>query len=371
MPWCLTLSAYHEIGGVKGALAKHADATYAGLPSEEHRRMARALFLRLIDPGVTEQDTTRRRATLTELSLPTPEQTTIIRAVADTFVTARLLTTNEIAGSTTIEVSHEALIREWDRLTKWLREAREDFVLQKALANDTVEWIQRGKPTDRLYRGSRLTEMQTWAKRNHPNRDEAAFLQAAEDERTSQEALVIEQKEREAALQRRIITNQRWLISALSVFSVVLIVLGSLLGFEYVQTTQQARISLSQVLAFEADKALSQNKFDLALLLSNEATQLNESYETRNSLFNSLKQSSQLVTILRNTYRNHNPMRYVVFGPTNSGLLVSTDSFHVYVWNMQKMYAPPLILDPPTVSGFPNYIRRYGAQSEWADACIL
>jgi WD40 repeat protein len=357
----LTLQAYHEIDGVKGALAKHAEATYAGLPSEEHRRMARALFLRLIDPGVTEQDTTRRRATLKELSLPTPEQTTIIRAVADTFVTARLLTTNEMAGSTTIEVSHEALIREWDRLTKWLREAREDFAFQKALANDTAEWVQRGKPTDRLYSGSQLTEMQAWAERNHPNCDEAAFLQAAEDERISQKALVIEQKEREAALQRRVITNQRWLISALSVFSVVVLVLGSLAVMfarrsaqDAQIANQQAQIALSRSLAFATDNALSQNKFDLALLLSYEATQLNESYDTRNSLLNSLKQSSPLVTMLRN--KDHNPMRSVVFGPTNSGLLVSTDTLYVYVWNTKKPNAPPLILNAPPVSGFPNYI---------------
>jgi hypothetical protein len=42
----LTLQAYHEIGGVKGALAKHAESTYASLPSEEHRRLVPALFLR-------------------------------------------------------------------------------------------------------------------------------------------------------------------------------------------------------------------------------------------------------------------------------------------------------------------------------------
>jgi hypothetical protein len=38
----LTLSAYHEIGGVKGALSRHAERTYAALPSEEHRRLTRA-----------------------------------------------------------------------------------------------------------------------------------------------------------------------------------------------------------------------------------------------------------------------------------------------------------------------------------------
>src|SRR5439155_2776447 len=45
----LTRKAYQQIGGVKGALAKHAESTYASsLPSEKHRRLARALFLRLI-----------------------------------------------------------------------------------------------------------------------------------------------------------------------------------------------------------------------------------------------------------------------------------------------------------------------------------
>ena len=40
--------------------------------------MVRALFLRLIQPGVTEQDTTRRRASLSELRLPNPRETIIL-----------------------------------------------------------------------------------------------------------------------------------------------------------------------------------------------------------------------------------------------------------------------------------------------------
>jgi serine/threonine protein kinase len=67
----LTLEAYQKIGGVKGALAKHAEATYASLPSEEHRKLARSLFLRLIDPGIIEQDVILRRLALSELSLST------------------------------------------------------------------------------------------------------------------------------------------------------------------------------------------------------------------------------------------------------------------------------------------------------------
>src|SRR6266516_2076782 len=175
---CLTLQAYQQMGGVKTALAKHAESTYAALPSEEHRRVARALFLRLIDPGETEQDTTRRRAALSELSLPDAKQTIIMRETADTFITARLLTTNEVAGTTTVEVSHEALIREWTRLSDWLREGREDIHLQQNISEDVSEWEQHGKPRDRLYRGSQLVDANAWAARNMPSGKEMAFLQA-------------------------------------------------------------------------------------------------------------------------------------------------------------------------------------------------
>ena len=175
----LTIAAYQKIGGVKGALVKHAEATYAALPSQEYRRLARSLFLRLIDPGMSGQDTTRRRASLTELSLSDTKQTVMIQDVADAFITARLLTTNEAAETTTIEVSHEALIREWPRLSDWLREGREDVRIQRVVSQDVVEWERRDKPKDRLYRGSQLKEARGWARRNIPSRKEATFLHAS------------------------------------------------------------------------------------------------------------------------------------------------------------------------------------------------
>src|SRR6266568_663641 len=174
----LTLEAYKKIGGVKGALTKHAEATYASLPSEEHRTLARTLFLRLLDPGASELDTRRRRAALSELSLAEQKQTAIIQEVVDAFIAARLLTTNKITGTTTVEVSHEALIREWPRLIDWLDKAREDIRLQQVLDENIVAWQQRGQPKDRLYQGSQLSEAKAWARRNIPSRDEVTFLRA-------------------------------------------------------------------------------------------------------------------------------------------------------------------------------------------------
>ena len=176
---CLTRQAYHEIGGIKGALSQHAEQTYKALPSEEHRRLARALFLRLVEPGVSEQDTTRRRAALSEFNLPDHTQTRLMREVIDVFVTARLLTTSEVAGTTMLEVSHEAVLREWKRIAEWLHEARGDILIQQDLSKDTTEWEQHGKSRDRLYHGSQLKDVQAWAKRNSPSEQEAAFIRAS------------------------------------------------------------------------------------------------------------------------------------------------------------------------------------------------
>ena len=172
----VTAQAYHELGGIKGALSKHAEETYAALPSEEHRRLTRTLFVRLIDPGATEQDTTRRRATRSEFSLENPTQTRLLQETMEAFIEARLLTTNEFAETMTIEVSHEALIREWPRFSAWLRDAREDIQLQQAMSEDVATWVHLGKPRDRLYRRSQLKEARSWAARNIPSRDEVAFL---------------------------------------------------------------------------------------------------------------------------------------------------------------------------------------------------
>jgi hypothetical protein len=99
--------------------------------------------------------------------------------VADAFVTARLLTTNESAGTTTIEVSHEALIRAWPRLSQWVAEGREDIQVQQAVSQDVEEWERHGKPKDRLYRGSQLKEATLWARRNVPSGSEMTFLRAS------------------------------------------------------------------------------------------------------------------------------------------------------------------------------------------------
>jgi Novel STAND NTPase 1/TIR domain len=177
----LTEHAYREIGGIKGALTKYAEEIYLSLPSDEHRQHARTLFMRLLDPGISDQETTRRRARQGEFLFADLGQTLMMQETLHAFVAARLLTTtaDEKTGITTIEVSHEALIREWFRLLNWLREARDDVRLQQDISRDVAMWEQYQRPGDRLYQGMQLKEAQSWAKRNIISRQEQVFLHAS------------------------------------------------------------------------------------------------------------------------------------------------------------------------------------------------
>jgi len=255
----LTRSAYGAIGGVRGALAKHAEAVYAGLPSDADRTLARALFLRLIEPGATEQDTVRRRAERAELTLADSSQTERLRTVADTFVDERLLVTNRTGDVETLEVAHEALIREWERLGSWLHEAREDVLLQKKISADTLSWVKDNRQADygALYSGRVLREALQWAEQNLPSADEAAFFRAGTEREAQMEALELSRKrelvkaaERAEASRRASVAaaNRARLILLALIASVILAAVTLFLAnAQYVADLEQANATLTLV----------------------------------------------------------------------------------------------------------------------------
>src|SRR5262249_61775350 len=107
-------TAYGEAGGSDGAVAKRANEIFAHLKPAE-QSAARRLFVSLVSPGEGREDT--RAPAL----YPEDEA---IRAVVREFSApdARLLVTGEDipAARRLVEISHEALIREWDELKQWV-----------------------------------------------------------------------------------------------------------------------------------------------------------------------------------------------------------------------------------------------------------
>jgi len=136
----LTLAAYRKMGGLKGAIARRADAELAKLDADQ-RVLVRRLFGRLVHLGEGTADT-RRRLAVGELSESHPE----LRGPLEALIGARLLTAHEQE----IEVAHEALIREW------LAADRELLRVQHELSRASARGHLCGEPSD-LRRGGRLS----------------------------------------------------------------------------------------------------------------------------------------------------------------------------------------------------------------------
>jgi WD40 repeat protein/tRNA A-37 threonylcarbamoyl transferase component Bud32 len=147
--------AYVAIGGVGGALARHAEATFANMSSEQHA-MTREAFRRL----VTAEGT---RAVLTRVELvQVLGGTSKADQVIEMLVAARLLATSEAEQGEQIEVIHEALLSAWPRLVDWRHEDVEGARMRDQLRAAARQWEDRGRPTGLLWRGDALAEFQIW-----------------------------------------------------------------------------------------------------------------------------------------------------------------------------------------------------------------
>ncbi|MFF7795725.1 helix-turn-helix domain-containing protein [Streptomyces sp. NPDC007991] len=139
----LTLAAYEEAGGVRGAIAATAEEVYGGL-SAEQGRVARRILLRLIAPGDGTADT-RRPASRAELGGGA-------REVLERLAGARLVTLD----GDTVELAHEALITGWPRLAGWIEEGRDRLRTQRRLGEAARGWEELERDPGALYRGTRL-----------------------------------------------------------------------------------------------------------------------------------------------------------------------------------------------------------------------
>jgi WD40 repeat protein/transcriptional regulator with XRE-family HTH domain len=353
----MTESAYHAIGGVRGALARHAEATFQSLPSEPHRALARALFLRLIEPGTSALDTTRRRARLAELELADPARTVLLREVAEVFIGARLLVTLESGGVTTLEVSHEALIREWARLDEWLHDAREDVRLQGRISGDAAQWAGLGRPADSLYRGVVLAEAREWEARNTPSALEVAFLEASAAEGRRQGAVEHGRQAHELTLARRAAIRLRILVGVLALFLLVATGLTVLA----LSSADQAKVARQQAVA-ASDVALSRqlaaqaitrstSQYDLSLLLGLEARRAANTVEARASQLQGMEAApAGLTAFLRGHVLGVNS---VAISRDGTILASGSEDGTIRLWNARQRRAlgPPLVASAGPIWG--------------------
>jgi WD40 repeat protein/class 3 adenylate cyclase len=344
----LTLASYAKSGGVAGAIAQTAD-TVLGRLSLGERNIARGIFLRLTEFGEEGTQDTRRRVAPAEL-IRTPEEATAVEEVLKTLADARLITT----GEDTVEVAHEALIREWPALRGWLEEDREGLRIHRHLTEAAGEWERLEREPGELYRGARLAMAGEWAEAHgdEMNPLEREFLAASQElaqrreaEREARRQRELEAERKRAEEQARNTRRLLWLVAALAV--VFLLAVGAAIFARGQQ--QQAQVREAEAVAAQATVArqaglitarhlatltmdrMENNELEVALLLAIEAVHAQDRAEARSSLLTALQYSSHLLAFL---YGHDDIVTSVAFSPDGGTLASGSGDDTIIVWDV-------------------------------------
>ena len=191
---------YDAIGGMTSALSKHADEAYNELHDDRSRHIAESLFKTLTELGPDNRGIRRPTsvATVCEVAGASVEE---VVAVVDVFRRPGRSFIMPPAGvaitaETTLDISHESLMRIWERLNRWVMEDAESARIYRRLVESAalyedgnaglwrdpelqlaVDWRDRSVPNP------------AWARLYDPSFDKAmAFLDASVRDREIEQA---------------------------------------------------------------------------------------------------------------------------------------------------------------------------------------
>lgn len=222
----ISLQNYRGSGGLRGALMAAVDEALGqarGIVSRDEKELEKLLHQAFVPhlARVNEAgEFARRIALATEIPGP-------CGPLVDVLVEARLLIRDQGARGEIIEVAHEALLREWPLLRRFLEADRDFLVGKRQLADDLAIWREAPaeRKADALLSGLRLTRAQQWLSERGPhdlNDDERQFI--GESTRASQ-------------------SRQRWRIR-LAVAVILLLAAFSLLaGWQWTQARHEATVA--------------------------------------------------------------------------------------------------------------------------------
>lgn len=194
----LTHAAYDELGGVRRALANHAERTVASF-SEEELTAARDVLLQLGRPGL-DDSVARRAARFDELG---ERGRLVVPRLAD----ARLVVTDRDAeGVERVEVVHETLYEHWPRLRAWWLESVDFRRWQESLRFALRVWRDGSEhPTD-LLRGPRLrvAEGHLRGRAGAFTQEELAFVMRSSEHEFQQSEVARQVLNRQLQMRRRL-----------------------------------------------------------------------------------------------------------------------------------------------------------------------
>jgi hypothetical protein len=199
--------AFEELGGsVREVLARSAESTFESFKTPEDRTLSRDIFLRLVQirPGTEAMSQRACRSALLRLAARDR-----VNAVLDRWEDAGLLrvTPGRTRDDDLVEVTHEALIRNWPTLVRWIEEKRGRSRKRLAFTAAAEYWHEHRRDRGGLISGSLLAEARTF---DELSELESAFVKASEEAEASRAAVLVKaQQDREKEQRERIDTQER------------------------------------------------------------------------------------------------------------------------------------------------------------------
>jgi len=267
----IALEHYEAVGTMARALNQHADEAWREVGDERRQVVCEKLFKALTDKGTDARGIRRptRFDTLCELTESPAEALAevidVFRKPARSFLMPPAGT--PLAADTVIDISHESLMRVWQRLDRWGDEEARSAQMLRRLA-ESAALNQAGKAS--LLRGPDLQLALEWLRNSAPNEAWARqygqplqpvrhFVQRSEAEAKAEREAEAARRAQQASLEReqaRTKQQRKLYLAGFGVALLLLMLFGSLvvLAFRERDTAEAARAQAEQART-EAERA--------------------------------------------------------------------------------------------------------------------
>lgn len=220
----ISMRDYMSAGKIENALSLHANEAFNQL-SDRQRQLSAVLFKALTEKGA-EGKGIRRPATVAEIAELAQVQPSEISSVVDifrepgrSFLTPSINTA--LTNDTVIDISHESLMRIWDKLKTWVDEEAASAQMYLRLV-DLSGLYQMGRTG--LMRPPDLHLATNWKKTQSPNRAWAGRYNPAFEKAmvylSASEKKLQQEEENKVRIQRRELYRTRRIAIIMGVFAV-------------------------------------------------------------------------------------------------------------------------------------------------------
>ncbi len=321
----IDLSHYELIGKMEKALNRHADEAYDELDTQQHRTIAEKLFKCLTEKGKDNREI-RRPAKLGEIiDIVESEEKDVIEVIDVFRKPGRSFlmppATESLDKETLIDISHESLIRNWNRLKKWASDEAESAKAYSRLADTAVRHMSKAAE---LWSGLDLVNAITWEKKNNPNK-----IWADRYHPSFEQAMLFLNSSKKKSEHELLIRRVRNIFIGMLVSLIIIgLVLYSL------DAKKKQRIKFAKKLASQAE--LNKNRepclLESSILLSIEASNiLDDLKDNSSSVERVIRRGLDLLPRSFTDMTHENRVEEIIFSP-DGNYLATRSGKSAYVW---------------------------------------